>query len=326
MGSSGVAAASGPKAQLEQQGYYVFEDVVNRDRVIRPLLEEYTQVLDQLAGRLFDQGKISQTYLELPFTERLVQVIKESGYVATSHFDITLPQSNIRLDTPIHLGPAVFNLITDEGLLDRVEEIIGPEITVNPVQHVRLKLPIGTLEGDLDPMIGKSPWHQDGGVFLEEADDSDILTVWVPLSESTLDNGCMRVVPTHRQAQIMTHCPSRLVGAHIPDKQVDVAQGVPLPMSAGSLLMLHARTLHDSLPNTTADQVRISLDLRFQPTGTPTGRPQFPSFVARSRSHPDRALRDPAVWKQMWLDARERLSQGTLPRFHRWDPASSVCA
>ncbi|MET0702158.1 MAG: phytanoyl-CoA dioxygenase family protein [Mycobacterium sp.] len=324
--STGIAAGSNPRAQLEQHGYFVFDDVIDRDRVIQPLLEEYSQVLDQLAGDLFNEGKISQTHSELPFTDRLVQVVKESGRVPTAHFDITLPQSNIRADTPIHLGPAVFNLITDEALLDRVEDVVGPEITVNPVQHVRLKLPMGTLEGDLDPMIGKSPWHQDGGVFLEEADDSDILTVWVPLSKSTLDNGCMRVVPTQRQAEILTHCPSRLRGAHIPDNQVDVTQGVPLPMSAGSLLMLHARTLHDSLPNTTTDQVRISLDLRFQATGTPTGRPQFPSFVARSRSHPERELRDPAVWKQMWLNAREQLSQSAPPRFHRWDPSSSVCA
>ena len=46
-------------------------------------------------------------------------------------------------------------------------------------------------------------------------------------------------------------------------------------MRPGSVLLMHQRTIHSSLENLTDDQVRISLDLRYQPIGQATGRPAF---------------------------------------------------
>lgn len=89
---------------------------------------------------------------------------------------------------------------------------------------------------------------------------------------------------------------------------------------------MHPRTVHSSLANETQDQVRISLDLRYQPVGEPTGRPMFPEFVGRSRSRPETELRDPAAWKRVWMEARERLAADQPESFNRWDPNSPVCA
>ena len=38
---------------------------------------------------------------------------------------------------------------------------------------------------------------------------------------------------------------------------------------------MHKHTIHGSLPNV-SDEIRWSLDLRYNPTGQPTGRPEFP--------------------------------------------------
>ena len=67
-------------------------------------------------------------------------------------------------------------------------------------------------------------------------------------------------------------------------------------------------------------------ELRYNPTGQPTGRGMFPGFVARSRSHPETELRDPEAWTAMWLEARRALADGEQPSFNRWDPASPACA
>ena len=85
-------------------------------------------------------------------------------------------------------------------------------------------------------------------------------------------------------------------------------RALPLPMRPGSVLLMTQRTIHSSLDNVTHDQVRISMDLRYQPIGQPTGRPAFApaGFVARSRAHPDRALSDPAVWADRWFVLRRR--------------------
>jgi hypothetical protein len=97
-------------------------------------------------------------------------------------------------------------------------------------------------------------------------------------------------------------------------------------MPAGSVLLMHQRTLHCSRDNVTGDQVRISFDLRYQPVGQPTGRPAFPGFVARSRARPERELRDPVAWARLWEDTRARLAARDTPVFNRWRADSPVCA
>jgi len=74
--------------------------------------------------------------------------------------------------------------------------------------------------------------------------------------------------------------------------------------------------------------VRISMDLRYQPIGQPTGRPAFApaGFVARSRAHPDRALSDPAVWADRWFVLRNELAEQDNPTFNRWTSEAAVCA
>jgi ectoine hydroxylase-related dioxygenase (phytanoyl-CoA dioxygenase family) len=97
-------------------------------------------------------------------------------------------------------------------------------------------------------------------------------------------------------------------------------------MKPGSVLLMHPRTVHSSLGNATRDQVRISMDLRYQPAGQPTGRPMFPAFTGRSRSDPAQELHDPEAWARMWLVARARLAEDQTTAFNRWDSNSPVCA
>jgi hypothetical protein len=320
-------ATGSPRARrLDEQGFVVAEGILDAGADLQPILDEYAAVLDRVVESLHERREIERTYADLPFGQRLIQVTREAGRSLSQHFDMSLPQTGIRSETPIHLGPACFRLLTNQRLLDLAEELIGPEILVSPVGHVRIKLPEGTLPGGGDGLMAKIPWHQDNGVVLEEADRSNILTVWLPISEATVENGCMQVVPTDRTAELMTHCPSKGKGAHVPDRYVDEARSVVLPMKPGSVLLMHARTLHSSLENVTRDQVRISMDLRYQPVGEATGRPMFPEFVGRSRSHPERELRDPDAWAEMWLAARRRLAEDQPAAFNRWDPSSSVCA
>jgi ectoine hydroxylase-related dioxygenase (phytanoyl-CoA dioxygenase family) len=96
-------------------------------------------------------------------------------------------------------------------------------------------------------------------------------------------------------------------------------------MRRGSVLLMHSRTVHSSLPNRTPDRVRLSLDLRYQSVQAPTGRPEFPSFPLRRRDE-----RDPvaqwAAWQAEWLRTRDRLAGQRLGAFNRWDPAAAICA
>lgn len=316
-------------AQLQQfaeQGYLVVEDVLDPASDLQPVLDEYDAVLDGIVEGLIAEGVLEQTYKGLPFTERLTQVSMESGRNFPQHFDISLPQSGVKYDTPMHHGPAVFNLLTNPRLLDVVESVTGPEIYSNPVQHIRTKLPKKAVNTTgYNGLLQKVDWHQDNGVILAEADEATILTVWVPLTHATLENGCMQVIPKSHGGGIEDHCPGES-GVRIPAKVLPVERAKPLPMRAGSVLLLTQRTVHSSLDNVTDDRVRISLDLRYQPIGQPTGRPSFPGFVARSATRPEQALNDPSQWAKLWLDARETLARREDPRFNRWDGNAPACA
>lgn len=311
---------------LATEGYLVVEGVLDPVHDIGPLMDEYAGVLDRIAASFQAEGVIREDYRGLPFTDRLIQICQESGRSLSQYFDISLPQTGIREDTPIHVGPAVFGLLTKPRLLDVVETIVGPEIYSNPVQHIRMKLPPRAVtSASSDGLNSRIPWHQDNGVILPEADEATILTVWMPLNDATIENGCLQVIPRSHRGDLAPHCPTAK-GAAIPDALIAQERAVPLPMRAGSILLMQQRTIHSSLDNVTTDQVRISFDLRYQPVGQPTGRPAFPGFVARSLAHPETVLRDPGAWAESWLETRARLAARENPTFNRWQAGVGVCA
>jgi phytanoyl-CoA hydroxylase len=316
------------RQQFDDEGYVVIDGVLDVEREIAPVMAEFSQVLDGIAADLLAEGAISSGYDELPFSDRLTRICQETGRNFPGRFDISLPFKGVTRETPIHLGPSVFRLMTAPRLLDAVEDIIGPEIFSNPVQHVRMKLPKRAISEKYrnSSLMTRTGWHQDIGVILEEADEATILTVWIPLSEATVENGCLEVIPGSHNSTLIEHCPTT-GGMRIPDVLLPQRPSRPLPMPAGSVILMNQKTVHGSLDNQTEDQVRLSFDLRYQPIGQPTGRPAFPGYVARSAAHRETVLTDPAWWAKLWLDARERLARAEEEeRFTRWSAESAVCA
>lgn len=315
--------------QFEHEGYVVVEEVFDPVRDLDPVVAEYAEVLGHLAEELFEAGEISSTYSELPFGARLTAVYADSGKVHAQYFDFALPFRGVTPETPMWTGPAVFALLRHDGLLDAVESLIGSEIYSNPVQHVRLKPPerLVPTVGESDvPQLGATPWHQDNGVVNEDADETEMVTVWFPLFDTTADMGSLVVLPgSHRQG-LLTHCAgSDPGGLRVPESLFEASAGVPIPLPRGAALFMHRRTLHSSLHNT-SEQLRCSFDLRYHPVGQPTGRGAFPGFVARSRERPESELRDAAVWTALWQEARRAMAAGEPPRFNRWDANAPVCA
>ena len=315
-------------AQLEQfhrEGYLVVEGLLDPAEDIAPVIAEYQGVLDTLAADLHAQGALSSTYAELPFGRRLIEVYKESGKVHAQYFDFSLHGANVTAQTQFWVGPAVFEMLRNPRLLDAVESVIGPELYSNPVQHVRLKPPEHLTPKDAEGRVqlGATPPHQDNGVVTPDADQTEMLTVWFPLWDATVENGCMLVWPRTHQQGLLDHCP-RFDGLQVPT-QLIVDEPRALPMKAGDALFMHRLTMHASLSNKSND-IRWSFDLRYNPIGQPTGRGHFPGFVARSRAHPETELRDPAEWARLWHACRGRLAAEGAGPFNRWSADSPVCA
>ena len=111
----------------------------------------------------------------------------------------------------------------------------------------------------------------------EEADPHFIVTVWLPLTAATPENGCLRVMPGVHKQGLLRHRTKAGLGTAIAPEALPHAKIVTLPMQKGSVLLMHKHTPHCSTRNNT-DRVRWSMDIRYQPTGTPTGRPFHPVF------------------------------------------------
>ncbi|MDA0747068.1 MAG: phytanoyl-CoA dioxygenase family protein [bacterium] len=277
--------------QFQEEGYLVVKGALETSD-LKPVIDEYIVYIDRRARELHAEGKISQTYEEEPFERRIWKISQEC-------LDLYGELDIMKLR-----GKAAFDFLRNQNLLDAIEALVGPEITCSPIQHVRAKMPQGVRD---DQVI---PWHQDAGVTLEEADPVFILTVWLPLTEATLENGCLQVIP--RVAGLRTHHKGDLGTTIVPDEMPD-SEGVALPVSPGDLILMHKEVPHRSTPNV-SEAVRWSVDLRFQKTGTPTGRPHHPHFVVRSQENPDAVLTDHQEWCNMWI---EGLEKGKGARFHR---------
>lgn len=321
------------RQHFDDEGFVLVRGLLDPERDIKPVMDEYASVLDQLANELYEAGEILSRYEDLDFSDRMIACYRDSKRVLAQYFDCSLPQAGTNDSSPIWVGPQVFNALRNETLLDVVEDLIGPEIFSNPVQHIRIKPPQNVLpDTRVDPKTGSkggfdagvTPWHQDNGVVLPEADETEMLTVWWPLTRATLENGCLQIIPRSHKSGIFHHC-STVSGLAIPDPMLRLEEAYPVPMEPGDVLFLHRRTCHASLPNV-SDEVRISFDIRYNPTGQSTGRDIFPGFVARSRSNPARELRDPDVWAQSWYDTRAKLAVKNIPYYNRWRENDGVCA
>ena len=295
----------GDLEQFRRDGYLAVEGVL-AESDLEPLWNAYETRLDQVARQFAENGSIADTFTGVAFGERYARIARMCPDVY-SHLDITLPVvDDMAVDAPVFAHPAVFDLLRHPAILDVVEDILGPEIVSNPTQHLRLKVPGGD---------DATAWHQDLAGLLDEALDSDILTVWVALTDATVENGCLLVIPgSHRRlGDTLTRHVIDAPGEsnYIPDTDLAPGSPVALPVRRGGLVLFDKLTHHASLPNR-SDDIRMSFDLRYQPAGQASGRPAFPCFVARSRAAPGSVLQDAQAWAGLWEAAREAILAGEV--------------
>jgi non-heme Fe2+,alpha-ketoglutarate-dependent halogenase len=150
------------------------------------------------------------------------------------------------------------DLIRHERILDAVEDVIGPDILCWGTSFF--------IKEPHNPAFVS--WHQDSTYW--GLDPADIVTAWVALSDSTTENGAMRVVPgSHTMAQVPHRDTFRsdnlLSRGQEVMVDVDPAQAVTLTLKAGEMSLHHVRLIHGSEPNPSG-QRRIGFAIRYLPT------------------------------------------------------------
>ena len=115
------------------------------------------------------------------------------------------------------------------------------------------------------PLIGsEKPWHQDNAYF-NWLPLYKVATAWIALDDTTIDNGCMHVLPGgHRLGALRHH---HTIDCEILPDRIDKGQAVPVPLKAGGIMFFSAMLPHQTPPNRTADRRRA---LQFQYRGIST--------------------------------------------------------
>lgn len=259
-------------AHHETQGYIVLEGLLDEDD-LAPVRASMTEKVSQMADELLRDGLIADTLKNEPFETRLARIFEN-------------------LDDKVFLRygrgwrdrlPGYFILMSNPKILDAVESLIGPELFSNPVYNVRPKVP--------KVAAGIVPWHQDKS-YWPDANANPVITVWIPLVDSTHENGCLHLIPRTHKKRVVAHEKETYSGTGyegLPDGYIQKHKKeiIALPMKAGSAVLFNDRLIHSSTANN-SDGVRWSVDLRYQPTDQDPMPQHGAGFLARSQRHPER--------------------------------------
>jgi ectoine hydroxylase-related dioxygenase (phytanoyl-CoA dioxygenase family) len=136
-----------------------------------------------------------------------------------------------------------------------------------------------------------TPWHQDEA-YWNPALEYRSLSVWVPLQEATLENGCMQFVPGSHKMDVAPHRSigndPRVHGLEIA-ADVDVSGAVACPLPPGGATFHLSGTLHYTGPNHT-DQPRRAYILVFHAPSRPREIPRrFPWQEEKRTAREERA-------------------------------------
>jgi hypothetical protein len=98
-----------------------------------------------------------------------------------------------------------------------------------------------------------TPWHQDEA-FREPGFDYDEISIWIALTDSTIENGAMAYIPGSHLLGVLPH---RLNGGSEEANTIECYAGFDprtaavRPIPAGAMIIHHGRTVHGSSGNQT---------------------------------------------------------------------------
>lgn len=128
-----------------------------------------------------------------------------------------------------------------------IKGILGPEVEVCLNRHDMMNVKQARYGEGFD-------WHADGDGW----GHYDIVSLYVAIDPSTVENGCLEVIPGSHKLRNLAFRDRYYLDLSLPEHRALAARGVKVPCEPGAGLLFDCRTLHASQPNRT-DQHRRSL-------------------------------------------------------------------
>ena len=144
------------------------------------------------------------------------------------------------------------------AVVDTVSALIAPDIDVFLSQFI-FKTP-GRLGAAVAP----------GLLLLPLRSGRPVVGVWLAVTEATLANGCLHVLPGSQTEPVHTHVPDRRPGANYGYFEIvdhDMAASEPVLMEPGDLLVFDSHLMHCSTDNE-SDGIRAAMVYHYAVAGT----------------------------------------------------------
>ena len=168
----------------------------------------------------------------------------------------------------------ICDLATHRAVLDAVEDVIGPNILIHSST-------IFTKYAHDEKFVS---WHQDSHYW--GLSEPRLVSAWIALTDSTVDNGCLRVLPgTHTRAFAHLEEPQQtniLTRGTTVSDTVNVDRAIDIVLRAGQMSFHHANLIHGSNPNTSLAP-RIGVAVRYVATAVKQTKSHIPVILARGR-------------------------------------------
>jgi non-heme Fe2+,alpha-ketoglutarate-dependent halogenase len=169
-----------------------------------------------------------------------------------------------------------YELATHPWVLDVVEDLLGPNILVHSTsifsKHPRTQDFVS--------------WHQDG--FYWEMDPPLLTSAWIALTDSTVENGCLRVIPGSHNWNRVAHTSTPMMANNLLSAGLEVAVEVDesrardLLLKAGELSLHHVHMVHGSNPNRSVGK-RTGFAIRYVAPEVRQALPHHQVLLARGR-------------------------------------------
>jgi hypothetical protein len=140
----------------------------------------------------------------------------------------------------------------------------------------------------VEPQVRASGWSP----HVDSRNDEERITLWIPLTDATIANGCMYVIPQDRVPLNLPACYLDWTTVSNDDLGILLRNVTPLPASAGSVLGWNNSLIHwGGRASESAAVPRVSIGLEFmskeaKPRSweTPVFDLKLPDFVTRIRA------------------------------------------
>jgi phytanoyl-CoA hydroxylase len=158
----------------------------------------------------------------------------------------------------LHHGAVFHEFAARADVVDLVAEIVGPDVDCFLSQFIFK-----------NPGAWGRPWHQDSFYFPFEP-ARPVVGVWLAVTEATLENGCLHVLPGSHTEPVHRHVVDRRPGANAGYFEIidhDTSGSEAVMMQPGDLLVFDSHLMHRSTDNESIG-IRAAMVYHYAAAGT----------------------------------------------------------